>query len=125
MERTDVLVAVRDLFFRVKLETALTGLGLSVARLEGESPAAAARHAPRLMILDLADAGLDPLESLRLIRADTRTAALPVLGFAPHADRELRARAAEAGCTAVVPRSRIAAGLPELVARWLPAARKV
>ena len=44
---------------------------------------------------------------------------LPVLGFYPHTEVELRERAEAAGVDLVVPRSRLAREMPELVARLL------
>jgi hypothetical protein len=40
---------------------------------------------------------------------------MPVLGFYPHTDADLRARAEAAGIDLVVPRSRLAREMPELV----------
>jgi hypothetical protein len=44
---------------------------------------------------------------------------IPVLGFYPHTDTELRERADAAGVDLVVPRSRLAREMPELVDRLL------
>ena len=45
---------------------------------------------------------------------------MPVLGFYPHTDVELRETADAAGVDLVVPRSRLAREMPELVAGLLP-----
>jgi hypothetical protein len=42
-----------------------------------------------------------------------------VLGFYPHTDAELRKRAEAAGVDLVVPRSRLAREMPELIQRLL------
>ncbi|RME70723.1 MAG: DUF309 domain-containing protein [Chloroflexi bacterium] len=47
-----------------------------------------------------------------------KAAHVPVLGFGPHVDLQLRARALEAGCTAVVARSAIVQQLPQLVQKY-------
>jgi hypothetical protein len=44
---------------------------------------------------------------------------LPSLGFYPHTDMETRRAAEEAGIDVVVPRSRMARELPELIERLL------
>jgi CheY-like chemotaxis protein len=123
--RPGVLLAVRDLFFRVKLETGLTNLGMPF-RACGASgavgvAAAAREERPEVVILDLSDAALEPLAALRALRSDPALADLPVIGFASHVDRDLRAAAAKAGCSRVVTRSRISATLPELLAPFLAA----
>lgn len=122
--RGGVLLAVRDLFFRVKLETALRNLDVSFRTAGPEGfvaatlAAAAAGAAPAVVVLDLSD-GSPVLEALRELRGRPELADLPVIGFAPHADRQLREAAARAGCNVVVPRSRIAAALPEVLAPFL------
>ena len=116
-----VVVAVRDLFFRVKLEAALRRLGLPYVQASGPEDVLRQAAAPgaAAVVLDLADGALEPLRVLRELRGDPGLARLPVIGFAPHVDRELQTAAREAGCRIVVARSRIAAALPELRARAL------
>lgn len=48
---------------------------------------------------------------------------VPVLGFYPHTDAELRERADAAGVDLVVPRSRLAREMPQLVAQLLSSMR--
>jgi hypothetical protein len=68
-----------------------------------------------------------PLESAELLIADLDRVepdavvglGLPVLGFYPHTDAELRERAEAAGVDLVVPRSRMAREMPQLVERLL------
>ena len=45
---------------------------------------------------------------------------VPVLGFYPHTEAELRSAAEAAGVDLVVPRSRLAREMPQLVDRLLP-----
>lgn len=47
------------------------------------------------------------------------SAAVPTIGFYQHTDVEMKRRAEEAGINLVVPRSRMARELPELVERLL------
>jgi hypothetical protein len=68
-----------------------------------------------------------PLDGVELIVADLEVAApeelaatgLPVLGYYSHVDAETRAAAQAAGLDLVVPRSRMARELPDLVERLL------
>lgn len=114
-----ILLVVRDLFFRVKLEAGLRHLGLTFRRLEGNLLGAANAERPALVILDLSDDGLDPLETIRALRATDEGALLPVVGFVSHVDRERRSAALEAGCTVVVSRSRISGGLAQVLEPFL------
>lgn len=117
-----VLLAVRELFFRVKLETALRNLRAPVrVSSPGELVDTARAWRPSVVLLDLSDPTPSPLDALRALRADRELADLPVIGFASHVDRRLREEARRAGCTQVVSRSRISAALPELLAPYLGA----
>jgi CheY-like chemotaxis protein len=115
-----VLLAVRDLLFRVRLEAAARDLGSPVHRPgpRGLLETAAGTR-PDVVVVDLADAGAGPLEAVRALRGDSRTAALPIVGFAPHTDAAMRAAAREAGCTVVVARSRMAAAAADVLAPFL------
>lgn len=72
-------------------------------------------------------AGSDPDEAVDLIVADCEAVDLeavgsatpPSLGFYSHVDAEMRTRAIEAGLDQVVPRSRMARELPDLIGRLL------
>ena len=71
-----------------------------------------------------------PLKDAELVVADVERVSpeavaglgVPVLGFYPHTEAELRAAAEEAGVDLVVPRSRLAREMPQLVAGLLAAA---
>lgn len=119
-----VLLAVRDLMFRVRLEAAVRSLGLPLHRADARGVVeAAAGSGPDVVVLDLADVEARPLDAMRALRADPRTAALPVVGFAPHTDAGTRAAARAAGCTLVVARSRMAAAPADVLAPFLARAR--
>jgi hypothetical protein len=65
---------------------------------------------------DLIVADLDAVDAAKVAGAGP-----PTLGFYSHVDTETRARALEAGFDKVVPRSRMARELPDLVAGLLAA----
>jgi hypothetical protein len=70
-----------------------------------------------------------PLDAAELLIADMERCkpeavvglGIPVLGFYPHTDNELRQTAEAAGVDLVVPRSRLAREMPDLVERLLSA----
>jgi CheY-like chemotaxis protein len=111
-----VLLAVRDLFFRVKLEAGLRRLGVAFRVAASVDSAASS---PALVIVDLADSGLDPLELVRGLRARPDLAGVPIVGYAPHGDAALREAGRLAGCTAVVSRSRLSGSLAEVLEPFL------
>jgi CheY-like chemotaxis protein len=119
-KRRGVLLAVEEIFFRVKLETALSRLGVPFRRAPISSLTVAARvEPPEVVILDLSDTARDPLSAVRELRAGTDLADLPVVGFASHVDRPLREAALRAGCNAVVTRGRVSAALSDVLAPFL------
>jgi hypothetical protein len=71
----------------------------------------------------------DELDGIDLVVADLDAVppeqlgdlGLPVIGFYSHVDVEMKARADQAGLALVLPRSRMARELPELVERVLAA----
>jgi hypothetical protein len=94
-----IAAIVPDLFFASKVKETLTAAGHEVMLVSGEVPAA------DVIVVDLDAAG-----------AGAAPAGTPRLGFYSHVDVETRRRAEEAGFDLVVPRSRMAREMPELVA---------
>ena len=105
-----VLALVPDLMLASRVEATLAGAGHEVTvRLDAGRADLAGR----------------PTSSSRTWATSTRAAVagqgVPVLGFYRHTDPETRARAEAAGVDLVVPRSRLAREMPELVDRLLSA----
>jgi hypothetical protein len=100
---TRVAALVPDLFFASKVEATLRAAGHDVTIVS--SPAEVPGDA-EVLIVDL-----DAPDAL------TVAATVPRLGFYSHVDVETRRRAEEAGFELVVPRSRMARDMPDLVAR--------
>jgi hypothetical protein len=93
-----------DLFFASKIDATLKAAGHDVTLLSaGSEPGDA-----EIVIVDLDNAGVD-----------AAPAGVPRLGFYSHVDVETRRRAEEAGFDLVVPRSRMAREMPQLVASLL------
>ena len=101
-----VVAIAPDLFFASKIDSTLKAAGhdVSVVPAAGEALATA-----DVVIVDLDSAGADaPVP-----------AGVPRLGFYSHVDVATRRRAEEAGFDLVVPRSRMAREMPDLVASLL------
>jgi DNA-binding response OmpR family regulator len=100
-----------DLFFASKIEATLTTAGHEVRQVTSSDEAAAV--GADVIVADLHAPGLDA--------AALSAVGPPVLGFYSHVDEEARDRGRDAGFALVVPRSRMAREMPELVARLVGA----
>lgn len=103
-----IVVIVADLLLSSKVEATLRAAGHEVSVVA--SLDAAADQSPEAIVVDLEE--LDPGEIAAL--------GIPALGFYAHVDVETRRRAEAAGLERVVPRSRLARELPELIEALLP-----
>lgn len=112
-----IVLLVDDLMFLPRLEDSLQKLGYQpiVAVNEAEL-SRALQTAPVLIIVDLFSRSFEWEPLVRLVKGPGKKAAhVPVLGFGPHVDLELRDRALAAGCEAVVGRGSIVTQLPHLI----------
>lgn len=101
-----IQVQVDDLMLQSKVVETLRAAGHEVVAAGGS----AAESAPQLIVADL-----DAIDV-----AEVGALPLPKLGFCRHTDVEAREEAERAGFDRVIPRSRMARELPELVAQLLP-----
>ncbi len=108
-----ILVAVRDLLFRSKIDAAAQRLGVEVAHAPRESTLAAAvqNSLPALVVADLSQPGA--LEAVREVRA---LAAPPrIVGFLGHLQTDLMDEARVLGVDEVLTRGQLVAGLDRLL----------
>jgi DNA-binding response OmpR family regulator len=106
-----IVVLASDLLFASRVEAALAAAGHEVElKLRVEDALAAAGEAD-VVIADLHAGGLDPAAFAGELSGK------PLLGYYAHTETDLRQRAEEAGFSLVVPRSRMAREMSELVAR--------
>lgn len=103
-----VLSISTDLMLGSRVDAGLTAAGHEV--VTAGSPAGAPLEGIDAIVADLDVA--DP--------AELAATGLPVLGYYSHVDTETKARAEAAGIDKVVPRSRMARELPDLLAALLP-----
>lgn len=111
----DVVALVDDLFFQSKIvETARhAGVALAICGTGDAFLAEVERVKPKLAIVDLnaRNGALAALERLRDSGNPT-----PVVAYLSHVQTELAARAREAGCREVMPRSKFSANLAAILA---------
>jgi len=112
---------VADLVFgsRISATAGAAGAGVEFVRSADEFNASVRRLNPKLSIVDLTAVDSedgDPWASVRRAAASST-----LIGFVPHVETERAESAKLAGFDEVLPRSRFAASLPELLVRFAEA----
>ena len=110
-----VIAAIPDLFFRAKVvETAKTlSVPLQIARDADELLQQIRTEKPRLVLLDLQAAAMQPLDTLVALEG------IPVVGYLAHEEIALRDQALAAGCGEVLTKGQFSASLPSILRRAL------
>jgi DNA-binding NarL/FixJ family response regulator len=113
-----VVVACSDLLLGSKLYEGLRAVGHDVALVDDEPGVwAAVRGGTEVLVVDLGAEDFDGAVLVDSMRSDGALRGVRTLGFYPHVDQETRRRAEEVGFDLVVPRSRMAREMAELVER--------
>ena len=119
---TRIFAFVDDLFFQTKIQDTARKLNVKVEfvktdqdildKLEqnGQEP-------PSLVIFDLNNINAKPLTTIPKLRAKLKKATTSILGFVSHVQGDLKIKAQEAGCDAVMPRSAFSQNLPQILRR--------
>lgn len=102
-----ILAAVDDMFFAAKIRATAEALGVNIKFLRSEAAlvAAATERAPQLIVVDLHNEKLNPIELARSLRSSPDGTTIPLLGFFSHVNTELKHVALAAGYDQVLPRS--------------------
>lgn len=109
--RRRVYALVPDLFFLTKIGATAAAAGIVVEELRPARAITACRNVPPdLLLLDLESDG-DPLEVIRVLKANDETRNIRIVAFFSHVHRALGDAARDAGADHVVPRSAFAVRL--------------
>lgn len=114
---------IDDLFFMAKIQEAARKLGVKVAFIKNDKTAVAEMLAlpeaerPTLIVFDLNNANAKPLTLIPKFKSKLKRAT-SIVGFLSHLQGELKAKAIEAGCDTVMPRSAFSQSLPNLLRRY-------
>jgi CheY-like chemotaxis protein len=113
-----VIAAVDDMFFASKIKATAKALGLVVnfPRTLTALVSLAGEELPDLLVVDLHNTRLDPIELATQLKASEALKAVPLLGFFSHVDGDLQRRALDAGYDEVLPRSLFARDLAKILA---------
>jgi CheY-like chemotaxis protein len=112
-----VVCVVDDLFFSVKIKTAaqLVNAHVYFERTGIDTLETIRAKRPRLVIVDLDGAKLQPMALVRALKADDELRSTPTLGFVSHVHADVIAEARRAGIDQVMARSAFADQLGRLL----------
>src|SRR5678815_5257581 len=113
-----IVAIVDDLMFGSKIRATAERLGRPVTFVRSAADALATIRAqqPALVIVDLDRASLDPINTIRAIKAEPDLAGIRIVGFVSHVQTAAIDAARHAGTDTVLARSAFVATLPGLIA---------
>ncbi|MBV9609795.1 MAG: response regulator [Acidobacteria bacterium] len=121
---TRIFAFVEDLFFSTKIQETARKLNVKVEFVKNDKDildrlqenGEAGSKLPSLIIFDLNNAAAKPLTAIPKLKARLKKNT-SILGFLSHLQGDLKVKAQEAGCDAVMPRSAFSQNLPNLLRR--------
>ena len=118
---TRIFCFIEDLFFLAKIQETSRKLGIKVSFVKADKEVISrltdAEHdRPSLIVFDLNNANAKPLTLIPKLRAKLKKGT-SIIGFLSHLQGDLKAKAIEAGCDMVMPRSAFSQNLPNLLRR--------
>ena len=113
-----VIAAVDDMFFASKIKETAKALGIVVnfPRNLAALVSLAVDELPDLVVVDLHNARLNPIELATQLKSNEILRAVPLLGFFSHVNVDLQRQAVKAGYDEVLPRSLFARDLANILA---------
>ena len=120
---TRIFCFIDDLFFQAKINETAKKLGVKVEFVKGDKDSVArltdlpddAR--PTLLVFDLNNLNAKPMTLIPKFKAKLKKAT-SIVGFLNHLQGDLKAKAVDAGCDTVMPRSAFSQSLPNLLRRY-------
>ena len=122
---TRIYCFIEDMFFLAKIQETARKLGVKVEFVKGSDKEAAVAklielpdiERPKLLVFDLNNLNAKPLTLIPKFKSKLKKAT-SIVGFLNHLQGELKAKALEAGCDTVMPRSAFSQSLPNLLRRY-------
>jgi pyruvate/2-oxoglutarate dehydrogenase complex dihydrolipoamide acyltransferase (E2) component len=114
---------IDDLFFVAKIQETARKLGVKVEFVKGDKEIVSRlaelpeEERPKLLVFDLNNLNAKPISLIPKFKTKFKKAT-SIVGFLNHLQGELRAKAIEAGCDSVMPRSAFSQTLPNLLRRY-------
>jgi hypothetical protein len=119
---TRIYLFIEDLFFFAKINETARKLGIKVAFVKNDPETLAKivecpeEERPSLIVFDLNNTAAKPMTLIPKIKSKLKKST-SVIGFLSHLQGDLKAKAVEAGCDIVMPRSAFSQNLPTLLRR--------
>lgn len=112
-----IYALITDLFFTARIRETARHAGADVRFFTTAESLhqAITQESPGLVLVDLSQQSLDPVEVVRGLKSAPATSDIPVLGYLSHVDFALQQEARGAGIDKVVPRSEFTARLSEIL----------
>ena len=114
-----ILAVVDDLLFTVKISDAAKRAGLEAEFVKSEKDVMekATHEQPLLIIFDLNNSSVSPLELISKLKSDGDLRQISLIGYLSHVQGELKQKAQEAGANIVMARSAFSQNLPQILKR--------
>jgi PleD family two-component response regulator len=114
-----ILAVVDDLLFTVKISDAAKRAGLEAEFVKSEKDVMdkATHDKPLLIIFDLNNNSVQPLELIAKLKSDGDLRHISLIGYLSHVQGELKQKAQEAGANIVMARSAFSQNLPQILKR--------
>jgi CheY-like chemotaxis protein len=114
-----ILAVVDDLLFTVKISDAAKRAGLDAEFVKSEKDVMekAAHEKPLLIILDLNNNSVQPLDLISKLKNDGDLRHISLIGYLSHVQGELKQKAQEAGANIVMARSAFSQNLQQILKR--------
>lgn len=114
-----ILVAIRDLFFTVKIiDSAKRALMVVETASTREELLEKVKNNPALIIFDLNLEAMEPVRTITELKGSPETKGISLMGFVSHVDGVLKKEAQDAGCDIVMARSAFSQNLPQILKRY-------
>jgi CheY-like chemotaxis protein len=121
--QTHIYFFIEDLFFIAKIQETARKQGVKVSFVKNEKDAVAEltsgeeENKPALIVFDLNNVNAKPLTLIPKLKTKLKKT-VSIVGFLSHLQGDLKAKAVEAGCDAVMPRAAFSQNLPNLLRRY-------
>jgi CheY-like chemotaxis protein len=113
----NIIAAVDDMLFASKIRATAEALGVNIKfhRRLDSLVSAAVEQSPELILVDLHNEKLNPIELARELKSNEGLRTIPLLGFFSHVQTDLQRQAVEAGYDQVIPRSVFSRDLAKII----------